>query len=152
MQIAQLMSRDIHTCHQTDTLDIAARLMWDHDIGALPVVDDLGMLIGIVTDRDACMAAFLQREPLHALRVSLAMSKHVVACRPEDADTVAASLMARHKIRRIPVVDDDGHPVGLVSLNDLAIAAAHHAIPEREISGTLASICERRASATPASA
>jgi CBS domain-containing protein len=145
MQIAKLMTRDIHTCRQTDTLERAAQLMWDHDIGALAVLDDDGMLIGIVTDRDACMAAFMAHQPLHALQVSTAMNTHVVTCRPEDTSEVVASLMARHKIRRIPVVNDDQHPIGMVSLNDLALASARgNGIPGREIAATLASICEHR--------
>ncbi len=134
------MTRDIQICRQTDMLDRAAKLMWDHDIGVLPVVDDGGLLVGIVTDRDACMAAFLQRQPLHAPPVSVAMSNHVVTCRSDDTDDVVAELMARHKIRRIPVVDDDQHPIGIVSLKDL---------PAAEIAGTLASICEHRVELHP---
>ncbi|HSD88854.1 MAG TPA: CBS domain-containing protein, partial [Kofleriaceae bacterium] len=93
MQIAQLMTRTIQTCHQTDSLELAAKLMWEHDIGVLPVLDDFGMLIGIVTDRDICMAGYMQRQPLHALTVSVAMSKHVITCRPDDPDVLAAGLM-----------------------------------------------------------
>jgi CBS domain-containing protein len=145
MQIAKLMTTDIQTCRQTDTLDRAAKLMWDHDIGALAVLDDVGMLIGIVTDRDACMAAFMAHQPLHELRVSIAMNTHVVTCRPYDTSEVVARLMARHKIRRIPVVNDDQHPIGMVSLNDLALASARGSdIPGSEIADTLASICEHR--------
>lgn len=145
MQIAKLMTRDIQTCRQTDTLDRAAQLMWDHDIGALAVVDDAGMLIGIVTDRDACMAAFMAHQPLHALQVSIAMNTHVVACRPDDTVRAVAGLMAHHKIRRIPVVNDDQHPIGIVSLNDLALASARGSeVPVSEIAATLASICAHR--------
>jgi CBS domain-containing protein len=145
MQIAQLMTRDIQTCRETDTLDRAAKLMWDHDIGALAVLDDAGMVIGIVTDRDACMAAFMAGQPLHALPVSIAMNTHVVTCRPDDTVEVVARLMARHKIRRIPVVNDDQHPIGIVSLNDLALASARGSdIPRSKIADTLASICEHR--------
>src|SRR5690349_728567 len=145
MQIAQLMTRDIQTCRQTDTLDHAAKLMWDHDIGALAVVDDAGMLVGIVTDRDACMAAFMAHQPLHELQVSIAMNTHVVTCRPDDTVRVVAGWMAHHKIRRIPVVNDDQHPIGMVSLNDLALASARgNGIPRSEIADTLASICAHR--------
>src|SRR4051794_23228453 len=105
MQIAQLMTSNVRSCRQTDTLDRAAQLMWDHDIGFLPVVDSLGMLVGVLTDRDVCMAALRRREPLHVLTVDAAMSKHVVMCRPDDATTKATELMAKHKIRRLPVVD-----------------------------------------------
>src|SRR3954470_1130982 len=106
MKIAQMMSEDVKTCRPTDTLDIAVKLMWDHDIGAVPIVDETGQVVGIVTDRDACMAAFTQCQPLHDLPCTVAMSKHVVTCRPDDTDAAVASLMAKNQIRRIPVVDD----------------------------------------------
>lgn len=146
MKIAQLMTRDVKTCRNTDTLDAAVRLMWDCDIGAVPVIDDSGQLVGMVTDRDACMAAFLQRQPLHEISVAGAMSKHPVVCTSEDNDREVASLMAKHKIRRIPVVDDAQHPIGMVSLNDLAIAMTRSRdIPSNQVATTLAAICEHRA-------
>jgi CBS domain-containing protein len=145
MNVAQLMSKDVKTCHQTDTLDVAVRAMWELDIGAVPVVDTLDQVIGIVTDRDACMAAFTQARPLHLVPCSVAMSKHVVTCRPEDTDVSVAKLMARNKIRRVPVVDDSQRPIGMITLNDLALAMARgRAIPASEVAGTLAAVCEHR--------
>lgn len=145
MNIAKLMTADVKTCRQTDMLDVAAKLMWEHDIGAVPVLDDFGQIVGIVTDRDACMAAFTQRQPLHCLPCTIAMTKHVVTCRPDDTDATVAQLMAKHKIRRIPVVDDTQKPIGMVSLNDLAIAMGKgRGIPASEVAGTLAAICEHR--------
>ena len=147
MKIAQLMSKDVKTCHPHDTLDTAVKLMWDHDIGSVTVVDDHGQLVGIVTDRDACMAAFTRGQRLDQLACSSAMTNHVVTCRPfEDSDTAVAKKMAKNKIRRIPVVDDAEVPIGMVSLNDLAIATprALGRIPASEIKNTLAAICEHR--------
>ena len=73
------------------------------------------------------------------------MSKHVVACRPEDTDVAVAKLMAKHQVRRVPVVDDNMKPVGLISLNDLALAMAKgRDVSAGEIAGTLAAICEHR--------
>jgi CBS domain-containing protein len=144
MQIARIMTRPVTTCHQTDTLEHAVQLMWDRDIGFLPVVDDLGMLVGVVTDRDACMAAMMQHLPLDALSVPVAMNKHVVTCRDDDTAERAAELMAKHKIRRIPIIDDDDRPVGVLALNDLALAAGRERLSEREVARTLGAICEHR--------
>jgi CBS domain-containing protein len=147
MKIAQMMTRDVKTCRQHDMLDRAAQLMWDHDIGSLPVVDASGQVVGMVTDRDACMAAYMQAQPLHRVPVTVAMTNHVVTCRPDDTDVAAARLMAKHKIHRIPVVDDDQKPIGVVSLNDLALAMAKgREIPAAAVATTLAAICERRSS------
>jgi len=146
MKIARLMTKDVKTCRHTDMLDAAVRLMWDCDIGSLPVTDDTGQLVGMITDRDACMAAFLQRQPLHDIAVSGAMTKHPVSCTTDDNDRDVAALMAKHKIRRIPVVDDTHRPIGMVSLNDLAIAMVRsREIPSNQVASTLAAICEHRA-------
>lgn len=144
MNIGQLMTKDLKTCRHTDLLDRAVKLMWEHDIGALPVVDDFGLLVGVVTDRDACIAAYMQRQPLQCVPVSVAMSKHVVTCTVDDTDEAVARLMAKHKIRRIPVVDEDQRPVGIVSIDDLALAMAKGEIPSTEVAGTLAAISEHR--------
>ena len=145
MKISDLMTRPVHACRATDTLDRAAGLMWEHDIGSVAVVDDAGQLIGMVTDRDACMASYTRGLALCDIPVATAMSKHVVSCKTDDTDGAVAQLMAKHKIRRIPVVDETNRPVGLVSLNDLARTMARgRDVPASSVAGTLAAICEHR--------
>ncbi len=144
-KISDIMTKTVRTCRQSDPLDAAVKLMWDFDVGAVPIVDDFGQVVGIVTDRDACMAAFTRGQPLHALPCRAAMSSHVVTCQLEDSDVAVAQLMAKNKIRRIPVVDDAQRPIGIVSLNDFAIAmATGEDVPASEVAGTLAAICARR--------
>lgn len=145
MKISELMTRGVKTCCATDSLDRAAQLMWEHDIGTVVVVDDSGQVIGMVTDRDACMAAYTSGEPLRDILVDRAMSRHVVTCTVNDTEDAVAALMAKHKIRRLPVVDEVNHPIGLVSLNDLARATgARRPVPASAVAGTLAAICEHR--------
>jgi CBS domain-containing protein len=145
MQIAQIMTKNVQTCRATDTLDVAARVMWEFDVGAVPVLDEFKQVIGIVTDRDACMAAYTRGQPLNCVPCSVAMSNHVVTCRPDDTDASVAKLMAKNKIRRVPVVDDGNRPIGIVSLNDLAVEMARgREVPMHEVAGTLAAICEHR--------
>lgn len=145
MKVAQIMKTELKTCRQSDMLDVAARLMWDFDIGAIPVIDDFGKLVGVVTDRDACMAAFMQHQPLHNVAASVAMNKHVITVRADDDHATVASLMARHKIRRVVVIDDDGRPIGIVSLNDLALAARKgQDVQRNQVADTLAAICAPR--------
>ncbi len=145
MKIGQMMTKNVKTCQPTDPLDVAVRLMWEHDIGAVPVVDEVGRVIGIVTDRDACMAALTQSQPLHRLPCRIAMAKQVVTCHVDDTDVAVARIMAKNKVRRVPVVDHDQKPVGMVSLNDLALATAKgRDVPATEIAGTLAAISEHR--------
>jgi CBS domain-containing protein len=129
-----------------DALHDAAQKMWDHDCGVLPVVNDEGKVTGMITDRDICMAALTQGRPLHELLVNLAMAKHVIAVRPEQTLVEVEQLMTRHQIRRLPVVDAENRPLGVISLNDLAIEAVQadtrmkHGVSK--IAHTLAAVCQ----------
>jgi CBS domain-containing protein len=149
MHVQDLMAHPAITCHVNDSLDAAAQKMWDHDCGVLPVVNDDGKVTSVVTDRDICMAALTQGRPLHELLVNLAMAKHVIVVRPEQTLGEAEQLMSRHQLRRLPVVDSAGRPLGVISLNDLAIEATQ---PDTRIKNgiskiahTLAAVCRPHA-------
>ena len=114
------MSHPAVSCHVNDSLNVAAALMWDHDCGSVAIVNDDGKLVGIITDRDVCMASYLQGQPLEKMLVNSAMSKHVIAAHAKHSLEDLEGLMATHKIRRIPVIDGEGRPIGIVSLNDIA--------------------------------
>ena len=145
MKSETLMTRDVYTCRTIDTLDHAAELMRDHDIGSLPVVDESGHVVGMITDRDICMATYAQDAPPRAISVELAMSRHPATCAPGDDLAVVEEQMRRRQIHRMPVVDDAGHPVGIVSLNDLARAAQQGAgVSAAEVASTLAAVCAQR--------
>jgi len=157
MHVRQLMSEKVFACRPGDGLHVAAGLMWDHDCGSVAVVDDASRLVGIVTDRDLCMAALLRGLPLHEITVESMMQRDVQTCRPNDSITVIEVLMAEHQIRRIPVVDDGERPIGMISIFDLARLAARTGpgMPERvsTLVRTFVSICTPRTerNALPAS-
>ena len=146
MKVADLMTRDVQACTIHDSLNGAARIMWDHDCGCAPVVDAHGKLVGIVTDRDICMATYTQGVPLEAIPVERAMSRKVVSCaRGDDLDT-AHGLMRKYEIHRIPVVDSRGRLAGILSLSDVinhwhGDRAAEQAV---EIAATFSAIRRRR--------
>lgn len=121
MRAIDLMTTPAITCHVNDTLRLAANRMKDGDVGALPVVNDEGKLTGMVTDRDICMAACVQGRALDDILVHVAMTHPVVTARPDQSVEEVEDLMASHQIRRVPVIDAHGRPIGVLSLNDLAI-------------------------------
>lgn len=147
MRIKEIMSHPAVTCPTTGTLDQAARLMWEFDCGIIPVTDDEGRLAGVVTDRDICMAAYTRGEPLNAIPVTTAMARSAVAIHEGDSIEQAEQLMRDRQVRRLPVLDGDRRPVGLVSLNDLArrAALAQKSGVDRELVRTLAAVCQPRA-------
>lgn len=127
MRVRDVMTTLVHTCRPQDSLDTAARLLWEHDCGSLPVVDGNGKVGAMITDRDICMAALLRGKSLHELRVADCMSKSLAACKVDDDLATAGKRMAEHQVHRLPIVDGDGRLAGIVSLNDLVSAASEHA-------------------------
>jgi CBS domain-containing protein len=96
MKVEHIMNRDVKTCGPHERLNKAAQIMWDTPCGAVPVVDDHGRPAGFLTDRDVCMAAYIQNRPLTELRVEAAMARNPVYCRTEDDLDSAAQLMRQH--------------------------------------------------------
>ncbi len=153
MFIRETMAKEVWTCHADEPLAAAARIMWDHDVGAVPVVDPASKLAGIITDRDICMAAYITGKPLDSEPVGAHMSKQVFTTAPTDRAETAEELMRSKQIRRLPVVDAAGTIVGMVTLSDLARAAAERGrkvIDSGEVIATLAAICQPRAGLTAA--
>jgi CBS domain-containing protein len=149
MRAQDLMTGPAITCHVNDTLSSAAQKMWNADIGVLPVVNDAGKVTSMITDRDICMAALTHGKPVEELLVNSAMAKHLVSAAPSATVGELERLMAEHRVRRIPIVDEAGTAIGVVSLNDLAIEAVQPDTSMRngpsKIAHTLAAICEHRA-------
>ncbi len=122
MKISELMSQPVVFCRPEDSLARAAELMWNHDLGWLPVANAGGSLVGVVTDRDVCMAAWLRDRRLHELQVGGVMSQAVTTCNTEDTVEAAHEMLRRERLHRLPVIDGEGNLTGVVTINDLA----HH--------------------------
>jgi CBS domain-containing protein len=148
MRAQDLMTDPIVSCHVNDTLHVAAMLMSDHDCGTVAVVRDDGSLAGIVTDRDIAMASYTRGRPLDEMLVNSAMSKHVISARPEQWIEEIEQLMCEHQIRRIPIVDAENRPIGILSLDDLAVESVQPDTEMRngplKVAHVLAAICEHR--------
>ncbi|HJS73352.1 MAG TPA: CBS domain-containing protein [Vicinamibacteria bacterium] len=123
MKVEELMTTDVGACRPFDSVDRSAKVMWERDCGSVPVVDQEGRAIAMLTDRDICMAALTQGRPLGEIHVSSAMSRRLWSCRPQDDVKEAEQTMRAHQVRRLPVIDPDGKLVGLLSISDLARAA-----------------------------
>ena len=152
MNVEQIMTTDLRTCSLADALDRAAQIMWEKDCGVVPVVDSEQRVVGVITDRDICMAAYIQGKPLSAISIASIGAKSVVAVRPGDSAQDAEALMQKHQVRRVAVMDVDGRLVGMLSLNDLVRCARQHPrdISRDEITKTLAAIGEPRVQPNPA--
>lgn len=117
--VSDVMTRSPRSCKRTDSLVMAAKIFWEHDCGAAPVVDDNGRVVGMITDRDCLMAAFTRGRKLDDLSVQSAMAHMVFSIRDDQSVDAAAERMAEHAVRRLPVVDAHGRLVGMVSFADV---------------------------------
>jgi CBS domain-containing protein len=150
MKVKTLMTREVVFCEPNDPMSTAAHLMWDNDCGVVPVVNEKQVVVGMVTDRDLCMASLLGGRPLSEMPVREAMSPCVVFCSPGDELRSVHGKMREHQIRRLPVVNDENKLVGIVTLNDLAVEAfggkgGAASKRQREVGKTLAAVCEHHA-------
>lgn len=119
MEIRDIMTRSVVSIDPAESVEVAARTMTRYNIGALPVCAN-GKLCGMLTDRDIvtrCLAA--NRQPANT-SVRQIMTQQVTSVRPDMETGVAAHLMGRLQIRRLPVVAD-GKLCGMVSLGDMAV-------------------------------
>lgn len=146
MRIKEIMSQPTVTCPSSTALDAPARLMWEFDCGMIPIVGDDGRLAGLVTDRDICLAAYMHRKPLHLIPVTKVMVKQVITIHANDTIESAEHLMRDNHIRRLPVIDDDGRPAGVLSIDDLAKLAAgsKKSVDRREFVETMAAVSRPR--------
>jgi CBS domain-containing protein len=154
MNVSDLMTTAVKSCGTNDNLQRAAQVMWENDFGAVPVVDGDSRVVGMITDRDICMAAYTRGQPLWQIPVSSAMAKQVHGVRESDSIEAVEAVMRQAQIHRVPVLDGDAHLKGFLSMNDLVRHAHHWAgrktngLSEGSIVQTMAAICEPHTAAS----
>ena len=119
MKVSELMNKNVISISPDEATSLAARLLYRHNIGSLPVCSSEGKLRGIVTDRDIVLRCVAAESDPENTPVREVMSRAPVSASPEDDVRVAADIMAAHQIRRLPVTND-GRLVGMLSLGDIA--------------------------------
>ncbi len=124
MHVSEVMHSPAECCCPETNLDAVAKFMWDHDCGAIPVVDDSNKPIGIVTDRDIAMSSFLNHKPLWEISSKEITSKRpLFTCKSDDDIRNALETMEREKIRRLPVVNSNGELQEILSVDGIVFFA-----------------------------
>jgi CBS domain-containing protein len=138
MTCKDVMTTNVATCSPQASTQAAALIMSEEDVGIVPVVDpETQRLVGVVTDRDLCLDVVAAGKHPRETHVSDSLHAQPVTCRPDDSIDTCLHLMQQHRVRRIPIVDDEGLCIGIVSQKDIALRVPQpHAVHEtmREIS------------------
>jgi CBS domain-containing protein len=160
MKVQQLMTKAVSCCLPEETANQAAQIMWERDCGFVPVVEDRASqrVVGVVTDRDICMAAYTKGRSLDQIPLRELMSTEVRSCRASDDVGEAEQAMRRAQVHRLTVLDDAGQLLGVISVADVAREAARETRSKRqevtvsEVGETLAAIRQPREIAAVATA
>jgi CBS domain-containing protein len=126
--VRDVMTPGVRTVSPSQSLAEAAEVMKGEDVGAVPVVEE-GRLAGIVTDRDIVIRAVADRRDPQTVKVEEVASRDLVTVEPEQDLDEALALMARHQVRRLPVVEQ-GQLVGMLAQADLALEAKEKKVGE----------------------
>ncbi|WP_308910499.1 CBS domain-containing protein [Pseudokordiimonas caeni] len=131
MKINQVMHAGVDWVSPETPLSAIAKVMRDHDIGAVPV-GEKDKLVGMITDRDIVCRALAEGRDISKLKARDVMTKGIVYCRTDEDVEDAIHLMEQKQIRRLPVIDKNKRMVGMLSLGDISHRVGH------ELSGELA--------------
>jgi CBS domain-containing protein len=142
MRVQELMTSHPICCRPDTNLAAATALLWNGDCGAVAVVDDLGQPVGIITDRDICIALGTRDQRASEVMVDEVMHTPAVACPAGEDVASALKLMQRNRVRRLAVVDDEGTLVGIIALNDLVLHAGEEGLSGKLVLSTAQKLCE----------
>ena len=123
MKVKEVMTGGPQACMTETSLCEAASLMWEHDCGVLPVLDLERKVVGMITDRDICFGATTKNRAPSEISVAEIITGKVYACGPDDDVHDALLTMRRGRVRRLPVVGEDGTLRGVLSMNDVVLRA-----------------------------
>ncbi len=150
MKVQAIMTEDVETCRTEDDLARAAMIMWERDCGSVPVTNGAGKVVGIITDRDICMAVtFKERAPAQ-IKAGEIISGIVYSCHPDDGVENALELMQHYQLRRLPVIGDGGILHGILSINDVILNAKRgdskkrKHVSHKDVMTTLKALSEHR--------
>jgi CBS domain-containing protein len=158
MKVAEVMTTNVQSCTPETNLAAAAMQMWNADCGTLPVLDDDGKVIGMITDRDICIAAATNHQDIAEIKVGQVSAGNVQSCTPETAVRDALKIFEQARVRRLPVVDAEDRLQGILSIRDIVLHTGDErdkkttGVSYAEVVNTFKAICTPHSKAASASA
>ena len=147
MRVEDIMTKEVSFCNPGTNAAAAAEIMWTRNCGVLPVLEDSGQVVGMVTDRDLFIALGTQNRPASELPVDEVMHRAPSVCAPDDDVRNAMKVMAQQRVHRLLVVDKSGTLRGILSMDDVVLQAnpeTNGVLFNDHVIRTLKAICERQ--------
>lgn len=142
MRVEEIMTKDVCSCSPGTNAASAAEIMLTRNCGSLPIVEDGGRVVGIVTDRDLFVALGTANRRPAEMSVGEIMSKDLAFCNPSSDVRNAMKTMAQRQLRRLPVVDESGALRGILSLGDIALRVDDSL--SEDVVNLVRAVCDRR--------
>ncbi len=124
MKVADVMMRTPASCTAETNLAAAVEILWTRNCGMLPIVNNEGKVTGVVTDRDICIALGTRDRRASEITVQEIQPEKLFACKADDDIRSALAIISDEKVRRLPVLDEAGKLLGILSLDDVVLHAA----------------------------
>jgi CBS domain-containing protein len=142
MKVFEVMTIDVGFCHPEDNLTRAAQIMWQKDCGIVPVVTKEKHIVGVITDRDICIATATRNRRTSSIKAADMNFRGVKTCAPEDDVKDVLRRMRKYKIKRLCVVNQDKELLGVISLSDILLKAGEKKSVRKLIFSTLRAIAK----------
>lgn len=146
MKVGDVMTKTPAYCGPETNLAAAVEILWNKNCGVLPIVDSSEKLVGLVTDRDVCVALGTRNRLPSEISVKDVTSGKIASCKPDDDLRKALATMAEAKVRRLPVIDAAGKLQGILSMDNVVLRTETGGIRDAELSAedvvnALKSVC-----------
>lgn len=123
MKVEKIMTKHVGFCHPEDKLTKAVEIMWQYDCGSVPILNEQNKVMGMITDRDVCIAVTTKSRLSSEISVSEMTNGQIFTCIQKDDVKKVLKIMSKNQIKRLPVVDKSCKLQGIISITDILIAA-----------------------------
>lgn len=144
MKVKEFMTKNVGFCYSEDKLTKAAEIMRQKDCGVVPVVDASEKVVGIITDRDICLAFVSGNSKFMQFKVEKLMTTKIITCSADDKIEDALKKMRKNQLKRLAVNGKDDRLIGILSITDILISVRKDKKLKKKIYSTLEAIFQPR--------
>lgn len=144
MKVKDVMKTDVGFCDLEDNLKKAAEIMRYRDCGVVPIVDDKKRVVGMLTDRDVCLAVAARNRKASEVKTKEVIKGKAIFCSPEDKLEDALRKMRKYQIKRLTAVSENGELAGILSITDIMLSVRKNKDLKKKVYATLKAIFKPR--------